>query len=172
MIHVQQAACLFGFLSFWQVPVVISQPPSASSSNATADAIPPAIRCSDTLTRFDRPHLADCANLLPYMPSDPTPQTFSPSQQLPFLAGGTCALRVLATPGILPLHSSWLYLQTAATQLMIGCLRVYENQVRTGGVIRVGIPGSFLDISMSKLRGNVLQDAGNVTLENVDSASQ
>ena len=87
------------------------------------------------------------------MPSDGTPQTFSWDQHpLPFEAtAGNCLVRVEILPTATPLETSWLYLQTAATQLMIGCLRVYDHAfIKTGGAIMIGHDRSLLQISLAK----------------------
>ena len=63
-----------------------------------------------------------------------------------------------------PAHTSWQYLQTAATQLMVGCLRVYDqSHIRTGGVIRVGRRGAFVEVSLSKESVPSFEDSSNAT---------
>ena len=158
---------------FLQTAFVQSLSPPPSTSNTTTYIGTPntlGINCLTTLTRFERPPVDDCALALTNMPSDPTQQSFRLGEQLPFYAtGGSCIVTIAAPRGSPPVPTSWLYLQTASTQLMIGCLRTYNQfAVRTGGTIRVGKVGAFLEIYLNKRSGNALQHGKNGTIDDVE----
>ena len=110
------------------------------------------VHCLDSLTRFGRPYPESCAEALVQMPSDGAMRAFSRDTELPFRASAAdCVVEVDLLPSSGPVHSSWLYLQTAATQLMVGCLRVYHGTIRTGGAIRVGHVRSYLQLTLAKV---------------------
>ena len=111
------------------------------------------INCLSTMTRYGRPYSQSCAEALIQMPSDGLARTFHSDQRpLPFEArAGDCLVRVEILPTADPVRTSWLYVQTAATQLMVGCLRVYDHAfIKTGGAVMVGHERSQLQITLAK----------------------
>ena len=126
-------------------------PPSHYTASGSASNMF-GVNCLDTITRFGRPYSESCAEALIQMPFDGTERTFSQDLELPFhVSAAGCTVRVDLLPGSPPVQTSWLYLQTAATQLMTGCLRVYDHSaVRTGGAIIVGRARSCLQITLTK----------------------
>lgn len=162
--------------SYSQLVVPQGSPRSASESTTQLNApLTLGLRCLQTLTRFERPRTESCAKALLQMPSDATQQIFRHGGLLPYVkeADG-CTLRVHAPEASQAAHTSWLYLQTAATQLMTGCLRVYDQSaIRTGGVIRVGRMGAFLEISLSKGPDRILSEVpSNTTVADTEFNSR
>lgn len=170
----QLATTIFPFLAIFVCShsqlVSPQAPPLPSSDNTPTLDVPNTLglRCLQTITRYERPRTESCAIALTQMPSDTRQQEFRHGNLLPFVTeADNCILRVHGPLASEPAQTSWQYLQTAATQLMVGCLRVYDSiNVRTGGVIRVGRRGAFVEISLSKGSAPSLGDLNNVTRGN------
>ena len=83
------------------------------------------------------------------MPFNSTDTIFERGGNLPYIDRvGNCVFKIDVLTGY-SVETSWLYLQTAATQLVFGC-RDAAAIVNTGGTITVGADGHFLLLSMSK----------------------
>ena len=155
MLSPTQLFPLISFLACSQSQLVtIQTSPLPYSRNLTTLGAPTTLglTCLETIVRFERPRTEACAKTLTQMASDARQQEFRHGALLPFaIKVDGCVLRVNVPMTSEPAHTSWQYLQTAATHLMVGCLRVYDqSHIRTGDVIRVGRRGAFVEVSLSK----------------------
>ena len=97
----------------------------------------------------------NCASILPLILFDSTERTLVAVRGLiKEVVLSTCWLRITAPENVCSVTVPWLYLQTAATQLMVGCMNSIESAApRTGGSLRVVVGGdirTLLKISFQK----------------------
>ena len=131
------------------------------------------IQCLDALTRFHRPHSEDCASALLGMPSDSEARHFQQTSNLPrHSVSGDCTATVGLPEYSEGYQTSWLYIQTVAIQVMVGCLRVYDhNHIRTGGAITIGSRRTALKVSLTLTPRAYSKDEKNDTVPDIGLAS-
>ena len=93
------------------------------------------ITCDTTFVASQAPQTSQCIIALLSMSSDPTPHTFTNPEIFVGL-GQKCRVEVSLVEGVKEETTSWLYLQTMATQLMLGC----NDGGRVVGEARGGSP--------------------------------
>ena len=149
---------LVSVLALFQYPLVQSQanitlptnsPPENIHPTTGAQTITSGIACINPLRVFSKPYVHDCVQAITKMPFNSTDTIFERGGHLPYTDRvGNCVFKVDVLTGY-SLETSWLYLQTAATQLAFGC-RDAAAIVNTGGTMTIGADGHFLLLSMTK----------------------
>ena len=122
------------------LPIVALYLPAFANSQASEsnDLVPlndRNITCDTTFVASQAPQISSCTIALLGMSSDPDLRTFT-NPTIWVGLGQKCRVEISLIEGVTEEETSWLYLQTMATQLMLGC----NDGGRVVGEIRGGSP--------------------------------